>query len=224
MAKTYIISGPYGSGKTEFCINLAKKISSESSQKTVIADLDTVNLSFRSREKAEELAPFGIEVIGGHLDNNTLQDVPAVSFAFLSAINQDKNLVVDLAGGSIGVNLLSHCYDYLKEASYEFLCVLNCFRPDVSTAEKMVDFVRTINGDAKIKVTGLVSNGHMIHHTEREHITLCRDEVIKASKILGIKHYMTLIKKDFYENLKQEINFTEEILIFDKLEMRENYQ
>ena len=224
MAKVYIITGPYGSGKTEFCIQLAKKIAGESSKKTVIADLDTVNLSFRSREKVEELMPLGIEVIGGHLDNNTAQDVPAVSFAFLSAMNQDKNLIIDLAGGRIGTNLLSHCYDYLKDAEYEFLCVLNSFRPDTQNAEKMVDFVRVISGAAKIKVTGLVSNGHMIHHTEKKHVTLCRKEVIKASEILQTKHYMTLIKKEFYEDLKNEINFSENVLIFDKLEMRKDYQ
>ncbi|MCL1924054.1 MAG: ATP-binding protein [Defluviitaleaceae bacterium] len=222
MSKTYIITGPYGSGKTEFCVNLAKSIAKE--KKTVLADLDTINLSFRSREKAEELTKLGVEVIGGHLDNNVAQDVPAVSYSFLSAINQDKNLIMDLGGGKQGVKLLSHCYDYLKDGQYEFLCVLNMFRPDAATPQKMVEFVRSINGSTKIKVTGLVANGHMIHHTELEHVKENREAVIKACELLKIPHYMTFMKKDFHEQLKNELNFDEQLLIFDNLEMRKKWQ
>ncbi|MCL2611173.1 MAG: ATP-binding protein [Defluviitaleaceae bacterium] len=219
---TYIIAGPYGSGKTEFCIHLAKEICKD--KPTVLADLDVVNLSFRSREKVELLEKLGIELVAGNLDNNTGQDLPAVNYSFLSAIPANKNLIMDLAGGEPGINLLSYCYDYLKETDYEFLCVLNMFRPDAETPEKMINFVRSINNKAKIKVTGLVANGHMIHHTETEHILKNREAVIAASKILEIPHRMTIMKKSFHEELKNKIDFTEQLILFENLEMREDWQ
>ena len=49
-----IITGHYGSGKTEFSINYAVKLA-EMKKKTMLIDLDVVNLYFRSREKADEL-------------------------------------------------------------------------------------------------------------------------------------------------------------------------
>ena len=49
-----IIVGHFGSGKSEFSINYAVKLS-QVKKKVVLADLDIVNLYFRSREKEEEL-------------------------------------------------------------------------------------------------------------------------------------------------------------------------
>ena len=56
-----IIIGHYGSGKTEFSINYALKLN-ELGKKVAIADLDIVNLYFRSREKAGLLEEKGRHV------------------------------------------------------------------------------------------------------------------------------------------------------------------
>ena len=52
-----IIVGHYGSGKTEFAVNYAIKLSQElgSTRKVAIADIDVVNPYFRSREKEDLL-------------------------------------------------------------------------------------------------------------------------------------------------------------------------
>ena len=48
-----VVTGNYGSGKTEISLNLALKASHEG--KTTLVDLDIVNPYFRSGEKADEL-------------------------------------------------------------------------------------------------------------------------------------------------------------------------
>ena len=56
-----VITGNYGSGKTEISLNLALKASAEG--KTTLVDLDIVNPYFRSGEKAIEMEKAGIRVL-----------------------------------------------------------------------------------------------------------------------------------------------------------------
>ena len=85
--RTYIVTGYFGSGKTQFCINLALKLAHAGGVVTV-ADLDVINPYFRSREAAEHLAKFGIKTVSDNLQNNTGQDLPAVNLSFLTSIKQ----------------------------------------------------------------------------------------------------------------------------------------
>ena len=56
-----VLTGNYGSGKTEISLNLALK--SAERMKTTLVDLDIVNPYFRSGEKAEELRKAGVRVL-----------------------------------------------------------------------------------------------------------------------------------------------------------------
>ena len=47
MKRIQMITGHYGSGKTEYAVNLALRLAAEG-KKTVLADLDIVNPYFRS--------------------------------------------------------------------------------------------------------------------------------------------------------------------------------
>ena len=72
-----IITGHYGSGKTEFALNLAVRLR-ESYDNVAIADLDVINLYFRSREKEEEMNNIGIRVFSSSVRASAV-DIPAVS-------------------------------------------------------------------------------------------------------------------------------------------------
>ena len=57
-----IISGPYGSGKTNIAVNLAMDIA-KNGEKCRIADLDIVNPYFRSADNAQMLKELGVNLI-----------------------------------------------------------------------------------------------------------------------------------------------------------------
>ena len=57
-----IITGHYGTGKTEFSVNLALALASDGEQ-VMVADLDVVNPYFRSRERRTMLEEAGIQLI-----------------------------------------------------------------------------------------------------------------------------------------------------------------
>ena len=220
---TRIITGPYGVGKSEFCVNLAKRIADLDADGATIADLDVVNPYFRPREKAAELADAGITIMGDCLNNNTGQDLPAVSYAFLSRVRGGENVVVDLAGGKLGLNLLASAYDAIKLAPfYEFLCVVNLFRRDTSTADLMVDFVRQVNDTCKIAVTGLVNNGHMLASTTAEHVLASQQAALQAAKTLGIPLRYTMLRRDLYDEIADEIK-SDDVLVYDVLTLREGW-
>ena len=57
-----IVTGHYGTGKTEFSVNLALALAGEGAR-TALADLDIVNPYFRSREQRELLEAAGVRVL-----------------------------------------------------------------------------------------------------------------------------------------------------------------
>ena len=59
-----LVTGHYGTGKTEFSVNLALALA-EAGERTALADLDIVNPYFRSRERRELLAAAGVRLYGG---------------------------------------------------------------------------------------------------------------------------------------------------------------
>lgn len=228
---THIVTGYYGSGKTEFVVNLAMELAlrhsgldAESpiqSPSITIADLDVINPFFRSRERERELAPLGIEIMGSVFENHVAQDIPALSFAFLSRIRAGQNVIIDLAGGENGLKLLASCYDVIDV--YEFLCLFNMYRPETDTPEKMADFCRSVNNLSHLPITGLVNNGNLLAYTTAEHVLECQKAVIKAGKMLNLPLKYTLVQEDIYREIAGEI-VSEKILTFAKPQMRKGWQ
>ena len=220
---THIITGYYGSGKTEFVLNLACEFAKtcNSNESITIADLDIINPFFRSRECAKELAPLNIEVMGSIYENHVAQDIPALSFAFLSKIRSKQKVIIDLAGGENGLKLLTSCYDSIT--SHEFLCVFNLYRPETDTAKKMVDFCKQINIASRLPITGLVNNGNLLAYTKPYHVLDSQKAVVEASLELGIPLKYTLVQEGIYKQIAQKIT-SERVLTFSHPLMRKNWQ
>ncbi|MCL2286219.1 MAG: ATP-binding protein [Firmicutes bacterium] len=216
---TYIVTGYYGSGKTEFVVNLAMELAVGAA--VTIADLDVINPFFRSREREKELAPLGIEIMGSVFENHVAQDIPALSFAFLSRIRAGQDVIIDLAGGENGLKLLANCYDAI--GAHEFLCVFNMYRPETDTPGKMIDFCRSINAISRLPVTGLVNNGNMLAYTDAEHVFESQKAVLKAGEELNLPLKYTLLQEDIYREIADEI-VSEKVLTFAKPQMRKDWQ
>ena len=169
-----IITGHYGSGKTEFAVNLALHLAS-SGEKTALADLDIVNPYFRSYEQAKRLEENGVRVIvtscGG------VADIPALNPAVLS-IFEDRSYhgVLDLGGDPIGARVLARFAPKLQGEDFDLLFVLNANRPETGTAEKALAYLRAIEDECRQKVTGIVNNTHLCGQTTPE-------EIFKGAKL-----------------------------------------
>lgn len=190
-----IVTGHYGSGKSEFSVNLALRYRAELSSggnghapaedtanefTVALADVDVVNPYFRSREQRALLESHGIRVVGNQLGIDSGVDLPSVSPEVYSLV-RDKyvRLILDTGGDPVGARLLGTVRRLLDPFDSEVLCVVNGSRPETSDAERAIAMIRSIEAAAGLAVTGLVNNTHMLEHTGRDHILegdrLCRE-------------------------------------------------
>ena len=221
LAKTCIITGFTGSGKSEFAVNLALSLRKHQDARVTIADLDVVNPYFRSREKTEYLHAAGIDVFGGAQGNNTGQDIPHLDYGFVSRISAGERVIVDLAGGKIGLNTLANLYSRLQV--YEFLAVLNTYRPQTCDAGKILCFINDLNAASRIGLTGLVNNSHMLRETAPSHILDSQKVILSVSESTGLPLRYTMLARQIYEQINTHI-VSDEVLIFDQLQLRESWQ
>jgi hypothetical protein len=164
-----VITGHYGSGKSEFAVNYAVALAKEG-RKVCLVDLDIVNPYFRSREKEEELKALGVEVISNSVGGSAV-DVPAVSSAILKPLHQkDYEAVIDLGGDPIGARVLSRFYKDFEDEEIDVFFVVNAYRPETADLEGALSYMRRIEDTARQKVTGLINNTHLMKSTKPEDV------------------------------------------------------
>lgn len=160
-----IITGHYGSGKTEFAVNYVTELRKQTDRKVALADLDIVNVYFRSREKKKELEEQGIYVIASSLEGAGL-DVPAVSAALTTPV-RDKGCeyVIDLGGNDVGTLVLGRITPILDLSEVDFFMVVNTYRPNTSTPEGVIEQMESLEYASGLKVTGFINNTNLIRET-----------------------------------------------------------
>lgn len=207
-----IVIGHYGSGKTEFSINYAIKLA-KLCKKVALVDLDIVNLYFRSREKTELLESLGIKVIASSIKASAL-DLPAISAEVPTVFDDDSlESILDIGGDPAGARTLGRYKDFLIEGTYDMFYVLNKYRSETDTTEKAIQYIRQIEEVSRAKVTGIVSNTHLLKSTTIEDILegvelsrdVSRETGIPIKYITVIKELEKELEKNIAENLKENI-------------------
>lgn len=203
-----IITGHYGSGKTEFAVNYAIQLA-KANKKTAIADLDVVNPYFRSREKEEFLSDLGIRVIGSSI-KGLASDVPAVSGEILTPLQDNTfDAVLDVGGDPAGARALGRYYEYFIEGNYDMFFVINANRPETREVEKTIQYLKNIEIQSRAKVTGIINNTHLLKSTTVEDVIRGQKLCKEVSKNLNIPiKYISCIEsiaKDLPNDLEGEI-------------------
>ena len=168
MKRIQIITGHYGSGKTEYAVNLALHLA-QTTENVALADMDIVNPYFRSYEQAKRLEDAGIRVIvtscGG------VADIPAINPEVMSIFQQEKwTGVLDIGGDPIGARVLARFAPQLKPEDFDLLFVLNANRPETKDVESALQYMQGIERECRQKVTGIVNNTHLCGETTAEDI------------------------------------------------------
>ncbi len=156
--------GNYGSGKTEVSVNLALALA-ESGSTVEMADLDVVNPYFRSREVRHLLEKQNIRTVLP--DDGLLNaDLPIVVPGIRGLIQRPRGVaILDVGGDDVGATILGSLRDVLLAADHDMLQVVNGYRPFTDTVEGTVAITREIEAAARLSVTGVVGNPHLMEET-----------------------------------------------------------
>jgi len=159
-----IVTGHYGTGKTEFAVNLALALAEEQ-ENVMVADLDIVNPYFRSRERRKEFEAAGIKLISSSQEA-AHADIPALP-AELLGIFQNRAIrgVLDIGGDPVGARVLARFQPKIVSEDYELLFVVNANRPEVRTADSAIEYLRKIEEITGLTCSGLVNNTHLCGET-----------------------------------------------------------
>lgn len=178
--------GHYGSGKSEVSINYVTRLRELVDGEVALADLDIVNVYFRSREKKDLMKKLGITPIDSSIETTTL-DVPAVSAEVMRPLHDSNvNYVLDVGGDNVGGRVVGRFAEHFKSNDYDMFFVVNANREKTQTAKEVLGYIDAIEASSKLKVTGLVNNTHLLRETTVEDIFKGQEVVKEVSKIKNI--------------------------------------
>lgn len=200
-----VVVGHFGSGKTEFSVNLALKLADQG-YPTALADLDVVDPYFRSRECRELFERKNIQLISSSqscVDADVPSMPPEVSSFF---DNPAIYGVLDIGGDASGARVLARYRRQLMENNARLICVVNANRPLTDTPEKAEKYLRDIAQASGLPINGIINNTHLCGQTELQDILTGAELTAKVSSSTGIPVVCHTLPIHLEEEVSQHIN------------------
>ncbi len=195
----YIVIGAYGSGKSEYSINIARTLKEEG-RDVVLADMDVVNPYFRSRDVREEYAKLGIEVVAPE-GQFMHADLPMLSPRIQGAIDDhSKTVILDVGGDPAGCRTLGRFTDSIRAREHQMHFVVNTRRPFTGNMPDIIVMKDQLEFSSKQKITHIVCNTNLMQYTDaqvvEEGIEILKE--VQQHTQLPFEHYLVL---DEYANI-----------------------
>ena len=165
-----VVTGHYGSGKTEFCVSLALRLAKKGFgpyKRLALIDLDIANPYFRSRERKEQLEAAGVSVYGNAYEHEITAELPALG-ANIRAPLEDRNcrVIIDVGGNDTGALVLNQFEKYLGPEEALFLIVVNANRPETRDLEGALEHMEAIELKTGRRIDGVINNCHLLLETD----------------------------------------------------------
>ena len=200
-----IISGHYGSGKTNIAVNLAFDLKAKHSN-VAIADIDIVNPYFRTKDSEELLKSADIRLICSEYANSNV-DIPALPQDIYS-ITDDKSLycILDVGGDERGALALGRISPEIKtENNFDMLYVVNFYRPLTKDANSAIEVMREIEQASGLKFTAIINNSNLGLETTCDDVLSSTKRADELSQMTNLPILYTTVDNTLYEPLKKHI-------------------
>lgn len=203
MKRVTLITGHYGTGKTEVSVNLVVDLKKKY-DKVAILDLDIANPYFRSRERQKALEEMGIDIHFNSFGYDITEDLPALSATLKAPLeNKEYRVIADVGGDYSGAMVLNQFKKYFTDEETDMLCVINANRPETSTLEGCLMHINSIQAETGLQMKGIINNTHLLNETTADDIIkgykLCRE----VSKETGLPVFFSTCREDLLDDLEK---------------------
>lgn len=200
-----LLSGHYGSGKTNIAVNLAFHLRARHAR-VAIADIDIVNPYFRTEDSRRELEAAGIRLIASEFASSNV-DLPALPQEVYS-VTDDHGLraVIDVGGDDRGALALGRWRDAIQsENNYEMLLVVNRFRPLTRDVPSTLEVMAEIERAAGMRFTAVVNNSNLGEETTPEDVLNSMAYAREICRETGLPLRMTTVHETLFPALSGRI-------------------
>lgn len=165
-----IVCGHYGSGKTNFAVNLALHSKERFPARAVrIADLDIVNPYFRTADDKELLEKRGVFVSVPEYANSNI-DIPALPPMLIHMFSSKEDISIIDVGGDDGAVALGMYRNNIEAAGYDMYYVINMYRPLTADPEDVYLCMCDIEAVSGLKCTKIINNSSLGAETTADDI------------------------------------------------------
>lgn len=185
LKKHIIITGHYGSGKTNVAVSLCLHLS-KLGKKCALVDIDTVNPYFRAADAAAKLEKAGVKLIAS-LFANTNADIPSLPAEINMVFDKRfDHAVFDVGGDDSGAFALGGLSERIKNQGYTMLYVINAYRPLTTQSKDAAEILREIEIAARLKAAGIINNSNLGKDSDKQTVTDSLKYADDVSKALGL--------------------------------------
>ena len=190
--KHIVVTGHYGTGKTNIAVNLALKLAEK--EPVCLVDCDIVNPYFRSTDSKELLESKGILVFSPNFANTNL-DTPSLPAAINSVFQMNRRIIWDVGGDDAGAVVLGMFASRLSEQGYCMLYVINKFRPLTETSLDMEEYLRDIEANSRLKASAIVNNSNLSYMTDADVVARGEECAAELSAKTGLPVAFTCVEE-----------------------------
>lgn len=200
-----LLSGHYGSGKTNIAVNMALDLKNQY-DKVALADLDIVNPYFRAKDSQNQLKDAGIRFICSEYANSNV-DIPALPpDIYAITDNRSMKCILDIGGDDRGALALGRIAPaILQENDYEMLMVINRSRPLSRDAESTIEIMKEIEAAGTIPFTGLINNTNLGAETTAQDILSSMAYARQVAELSGLPIVATTVRYNLMNDLEGKI-------------------
>lgn len=190
--KVTILTGHYGSGKTNIAVNLAMHLRRLGGRPAIV-DLDIVNPYFRTADFGALFRENDIRLVASAYANSNL-DIPSLSIDLRGVIDTSSHVIIDVGGDDAGAVALGRYSGLLREA--DMLFVFNKYRYLTRSAAEALDFLRAIEAASRIRCTGIINNSCLGGETTAEDVAASLPYAEELAGLAGLPLCFTAAKKE----------------------------